>query len=116
MIRRSGEFSSEVREGMRGGEGKVRIEKLWEPGKELKARTRLFARLVIEPGSSIGFHRHENEEEVFVIIKGEAELDDNGKISRLKAGDSILTGGGAGHSIKCVGDQTLEVLAVICEY
>ncbi|HPN84523.1 MAG TPA: cupin domain-containing protein [Victivallales bacterium] len=116
MIRKNGEFITETREKMRGGEGKVTIEKIWEPGKDLKAKTRLFAKLILEPGSSIGFHKHENEEEVFLILKGEAELDDNGKTSLLKAGDSILTGGGAGHSVKCSGKSPLEILAVISEY
>lgn len=116
MIKKCGTYTTEVREKMRGGEGKVKIEKFWEPGSELKSKTRLFAKLTIEPGSSIGFHHHDNEEEIFLILKGEAEADDNGKTYCLKAGDSILTGNGAGHSIKAVGNENLEVLAVICGY
>jgi len=49
MIRKNGEFITETREKMRGGEGKVTIEKIWEPGKDLKAKTRLFAKLILEP-------------------------------------------------------------------
>ncbi|HOK04051.1 MAG TPA: cupin domain-containing protein [Victivallales bacterium] len=116
MIKTKGNYTLENRKKMRGGEGEVKIEKLWEPGSELKAKTRLFARLIIEPGSSIGFHKHENEEEVFYILKGTAEINDNGDIFILNEGDSSLTGAGRGHSIKALGNETLEVLAVISEY
>ena len=116
MIKRKEQFKIDVRENMRGGEGSVRIEKLWEPQEEMKANNRLFARLALEPGSGIGFHNHENEEEVFVVLKGKAEADDNGEMVELNAGDTILTGDGAGHSIKNIGDETLEILAVISCY
>lgn len=113
MIRKKGEFKKEIREKMRGGEGKVIIEKLWEPGEDIKAKNRLFAKLILSPGSSIGFHKHENEEEIFVIMNGVAEVNDDGVIHRLEKGDSILTGNGKGHSIRSIGKEDLEVLAVI---
>jgi mannose-6-phosphate isomerase-like protein (cupin superfamily) len=116
MIKRKDDFSIEIKENMRGGEGSVKIEKFWEPGTDLKANNRLFAKLTIEPGSGIGFHNHDNEEEVFLILKGKAEADDNGETVTLNEGDTILTGDGAGHSIKNIGDDTLEVMAVISCY
>lgn len=112
MIRKPGEFRSEVRENMRGGDGSVRIEHLWESGSEMKSANRMAAKLVIEPGCGIGSHRHDGEDEIFYILKGTAEVDDNGATSILNAGDTILTGNAA-HSIKNIGDDTLEVLAVI---
>ena len=116
MIKKDGNFEIVIKEKMRGGEGEVIIEKLWEPEKEMKANNRLFAKLIIKPGCGIGFHKHENEDEVFVILKGTAEVDDNGTTAVLNPGDTILTGNGAGHSIKCAGNETLEVMAVISCY
>ncbi|MFZ2658622.1 MAG: cupin domain-containing protein [Victivallales bacterium] len=113
MIHRAKDLKCEVREKMRGGNGKVKIEHFWEAGKDLKAKTRLCAKLTLEPGDSIGFHTHDNEEEVYIITRGEAEAEDNGKTEKLFPGDTILTGGGAGHSIKSVGKEPLEVIAVI---
>jgi mannose-6-phosphate isomerase-like protein (cupin superfamily) len=116
MIRRTGEYTVDAKEQMRGGEGSVKIEHYWHPGTEMKAANRLFAKLTLQPGSSIGFHQHSEEEEVFVILRGAAETDDNGIKTVLNAGDTILTGNGAGHSIKCVSQEPLEVLAVISCY
>ncbi len=116
MIRRNGAYKTELREEMRGGKGTVKIEHFWAPGTELRSKNRMFAKLTIEPGGSIGFHPHDAEEEVFVIIRGRAEADDNGEIVELETGDTILTGNGDGHAIRNIGDEPLELLAVISTY
>ena len=116
MIRKSGSYRTEVRENMRGGSGSVKIEHFWEPGKEMLGHNRMAARLTLPPGASIGFHNHENEDEIFVIVKGQAEADDNGTLSILNAGDTLLTGNGAGHSIRNIGAEDLELVAVISTY
>ena len=112
MIKKPEEFRSEVRENMRGGQGSVRIEHLWEPAGEMKSANRMVSKLVIGPGCGIGPHRHDGEDEIFYILKGTAEVDDNGVSAVLSAGDTILTGN-ASHSIKNAGEDTLEVLAII---
>ena len=116
MIRKAGNYRTEVRDNMRGGNGSVKIEHLWEPGTEMHGHNRMAARLTLPPGGSIGFHNHENEDEIFVIVKGVAEADDNGTISRLEAGDTLLTGNGAGHAIRNIGDEDLELVALISTY
>ncbi|MBR2872139.1 MAG: cupin domain-containing protein [Lentisphaeria bacterium] len=116
MIRKAGTYRTELRENMRGGSGTVKIEHFWEPGSEMLAHNRMAARLTLPPGGSIGFHNHENEDEIFVIVKGQAEADDNGKTTLLSAGDPLLTGNGAGHSIRNVGKEDLELVALISTY
>ena len=116
MIRKNGSYRTEVRENMRGGNGSVKIEHFWEPEKEMLSQNRMAARLTLPPGASIGFHNHENEDEIFVIVKGQAEADDNGTLSVLNAGDTLLTGNGGGHSIRNIGEGDLELVAVISTY
>lgn len=116
MIRRKGEYRVDLRENMRGGDGCVKIEHLWEPDAELRSGLRLCARLTVAPGCSIGFHAHENEEEIFVVVRGCGEIDDNGRTATVCAGDTILTGGGHGHAVRCAGGEPLELLAVISPY
>ena len=116
MIRRTGEFRTELRNEMRGGHGTVKIEHFWEPKSEMRSHNRMFAKLTLEPGCSIGFHPHDAEEEIFVVIRGRAEADDNGEIVELNVGDTILTGNGDGHAIRSIGDEPLELLAVSSTY
>ena len=112
MIKRSSSYPSDVKENMRGGEGVVTIENLLTPD-ELYDKGRLFAKITVGPGDSIGYHIHENEMEAFYIINGEAEMSDNGEPVVLKAGDTILTKSGEGHSVKSVGKTPLEMIALI---
>ena len=115
MIRRAGEFNETVMEPMFGGDGKVTLQHFWSKDEMLSAN-RLCAKLVIEPGCSSGFHIHEGEEEIFIVLKGKAQVDDNGTLKELNAGDSMLTITGEGHAIKNIGEETLEVLALISCY
>jgi mannose-6-phosphate isomerase-like protein (cupin superfamily) len=115
MIKRNHTCATEVRQNMRGGNGSVTVTHFWGKG-ELKARTRLCARLTLEPGSSIGFHEHVNEEEVYIVLRGQGLIEENGQKIPVSVGDSILTGDGAGHAVEAVGSEPLEMLAFIVQY
>lgn len=115
MIRRQGEYRSEIRETMRGGNGAVQIEHFWSKD-ELGSKTRLCARLTLRPGASIGTHTHDGEEEVFVVIRGKARVQDGDQVADLGPGDTILTGDGNSHAVESIGDEPLELLAVIVRY
>ena len=112
MIRNKKEMKNDERENMRGGKGVVTITHLFTKD-ELKSNTRLCAKLTVPPWASIGFHNHIDEEEVFYILSGRGKVDDNGQIREVSAGDAILTGNGAGHSIECISEEPLEIMAMI---
>ncbi len=115
MIKKMAEMAVETRENMRGGAGTVTLQHLFKAD-EIKARSRLCARLTIPPGAGIGAHRHDGEDELFVVIKGEGVVDEDGGTARVTAGDAILTGQGASHAIRNEGTEPLEILAVIMCY
>ena len=115
MIRKNQEMEKELRQRMRGGIGSVEIVHIFRK-QELKGRTRLFARLRLPAGSSIGFHRHESEEEIFYILAGAGEVSEGGPTSPVGPGDAVHTGDGAGHAIANTGTEPLDFLAVILVY
>ncbi len=115
MIKRSTDMKTEVRDRMREGTGTVELLHVFRQA-ELRGKARLFARLRLRKGSSIGFHRHEGEEEIFYILSGSGVVDDDGKGARVGPGDAVLAGGGAGHAIANQDDEPLELMAVILEY
>jgi len=112
MVKRKGSYPVMERENMRGGEGVVKIEELLTTA-EIYDNGRLYGKITLEPGASIGAHVHEGEMEGFYIICGEAELYDNGEIVRLFPGDTSLNISGEEHALKNVGDTTLEVIALV---
>ena len=115
MIKRNAEMQKEVRERMRDGTGSVEILHVFKKD-ELGGRTRLFARLRVTPGSSIGYHEHHDEEEIFFILSGRGSVNDNGTAREVGPGDAVLTASGTGHAIAAVGSEPLELMAVILPY
>jgi len=112
MIKRKDEYTIQKNENMRGGDGTVIIRHLLT-AEELYDKGRLYAVIVIEPGCSVGSHVHDGEMESYYIVKGEAEVTDNSNLVKVSAGDSVLTRCGEEHSIKNIGNDTLEVMALI---
>jgi mannose-6-phosphate isomerase-like protein (cupin superfamily) len=115
MIKRSATMEKEVRERMREGKGTVEILHVFRQ-QELKGKVRLFARLRLAPGSSIGYHVHDGEEEIFYILSGSGRVTEGSDVSTVGPGDAVLTGGGGGHAIESVGDEPLELIAAILLY
>ncbi|HEY9593232.1 MAG TPA: cupin domain-containing protein [Spirochaetia bacterium] len=116
MIKRNAEMEKEVRERMREGTGTTEIVHVFRKGELTSGKTRLFARMRLPPGSSIGYHRHDAEEEIFYILAGTATVTDDGSVSTVGAGDAVLTGDGHSHSIANNGSEPLEFMAVILQY
>ncbi len=113
MIRKKDECKVEYREKMRDGEGVVKMTSLISGPEELNGKGRLFSRITLEPGCSIGYHVHEKEAELFYILNGTGTYSDNGNIREVKTGDVTICENGHGHSIANTGEETMNVVAVI---
>ena len=53
----------------------------------------------LEPGASIGEHRHEKDEEVYVILTGRGVMKIDGSDQAVGPGDVCLTRVGHSHSL-----------------
>jgi mannose-6-phosphate isomerase-like protein (cupin superfamily) len=115
MLRKKEEMSVELREKMRGGVGEIRIKNLFQQG-DLKGKTRLFAEITIPVGGSIGFHQHDQEEEIFYFISGQGRVKDQDEWKEVRVGDALVTGGGRGHAVENTGEVPLVIMAVILVY
>jgi quercetin dioxygenase-like cupin family protein len=112
MVIKPSERKITVNEQMRGGNGSVVIEHLLDRD-GLYGKGRLYARITLKPGCSIGYHVHEGEMETFYILKGTVTYDDNGTPQELTAGDVAYTADGEGHSVSNNGGTDVEMLALI---
>jgi len=115
MLKKKIDQKVEKRSAMRGGTGEVTVRHYLRSD-EIKARTRLCAELILPPGASIGLHGHVNEDEIYLIQKGQGRMTDGEKEFAVAAGDAILTGQGTSHSIQNTGPEDLVVTAVIIPY
>lgn len=112
MVKKFENFNVDLRENMRGGDGVVEMTGFVTP-EELNNKGRLFGKIVLKSGCGIGYHIHENESELFYIMKGTAVYDDNGTKTIVSAGDVTVTSSGMGHSIKNESSEDVELIALI---
>jgi mannose-6-phosphate isomerase-like protein (cupin superfamily) len=114
MVIKRKEMMTEVMEKVRGGEGQTEFVHLVDCKNEKNIR--LLAELTLLPGSSVGNHNHESETEYYIILSGSGTVNDNGTETPVNAGDVIITGNGASHSISNTGTAPLVFHAVIVTY
>lgn len=105
-------MNKEVVEHASGGKGHLIKEYLLST-EQLLGKNEMFARVTLEPGCSLGYHVHQGNAEVYYVLSGEGEYDDNGTIRTVKAGDVTYTPDGMGHSIENKGTEDLVFLALI---
>ena len=113
MIRKPEEFRIEYKEHMRDGDGTVQLTHFITGPEELNGKGRLFSKITLNPGCSIGYHVHEADAELFYILKGTAEYNDAGEIRTVTAGDVTICPAGTGHGIANKTDEVVELVAVI---
>ena len=95
-----------------GGKGHVIIEHILGE-KELNGKCGLYAKVIIEPGCTLGYHEHNGESETYYILSGEGNYNDNGTIRHVKAWDVTFTPSGSGHGLDNTTDEDLVFMALI---
>lgn len=95
------------------GMGEITVREILEGPEEMYQKGRVFAHTTVYPGSAIGYHVHDHESETYYILKGTARFNDNGKEVILHPGDVAFTGSGEGHGIAAIGEEPVEMIALI---
>lgn len=110
MVRKT---TKRVVENARGGAGTVEFHDILAP-EEFNGHGRLYAKTVIKPHSSIGFHVHEKDTEPYYILEGHGVFVDNDKSrTEVGPGDVCVIEVGQGHAIENNTDEDLVMMALI---
>lgn len=100
-------------EHLAGGSGHATIYHIVS-SEDLHEAGRLYGRVVLEPGCSVGWHRHSGETEPYYILRGEGEfIDNDGSRTKVHAGDICTIEDGQFHSIENNSSKPLEFMALI---
>ena len=89
------------------------IREVLVDGDNLKGRAKLFNKITIPAGNSIGMHDHVDDFEVYYILKGKGQVFVSGELHEVNVGDVIYTADGNKHYIENIGDEDLEFIAVV---
>ena len=112
MVREKQDIRERIVKNAQGGRGEVTFYD-WLLPEEAPGHGRVFSKLVLPPGSSIGYHTHEGEFEAYYVVSGEATVDDNGTKKVLHPGDMNLCRSGDGHGTENNGTEDLVLMALI---
>lgn len=111
MIKYNEEQPVTERTRVRGGDGTYLSKEIFSQAEVDK--TTLFSLITLPPQTSIGIHPHESEGEAYVILKGEAEITEDGENYLLHAGDAEYCTGGHTHGIANRTQEDVQFLAII---
>lgn len=115
MIKKQSAMRREPMPNARGGDGVAIFDHILEKT-EMNTNCRMFTKITLEPGTSIGYHKHEREEDIYYIINGIATVTDNGEKRFVYPGEVVYTGDGGSHSIANEKDVPLEFVSIILTY
>jgi quercetin dioxygenase-like cupin family protein len=96
---------------LRGGLGSCFVEK----AKELMVNCKMYARITILPGSSIGMHVHDVDEEMVYVLSGSGKAYIGDEFIQIKQGEAHYAKQGKNHSIINDTKDNLVILAIINE-
>lgn len=115
MLVKKSEAKITRKEAPRNGDGFINGKEYLDPDNSpVGSSFKEVSVMSLERGSSIGFHIHEDDEEVYSIISGRGIYSDNGTEVEVNAGDTTLAPKGTGHGLKNTGNTPLVFFAVIC--
>ncbi|MDR1732087.1 MAG: cupin domain-containing protein [Synergistaceae bacterium] len=70
--------------------------------------------LTLKPGDSIGFHKHDVNEDVYIVISGTGTFkNDDGKEYEVGPGDITIARKGQSHGMTNTGKEDLVMISVI---
>ncbi|MFA6939763.1 MAG: cupin domain-containing protein [Clostridiaceae bacterium] len=111
MIRRKNDQTT-VSKNIREGHGEIQVTELMKAD-EFCGKGRLYSKMTVKPGNSIGNHVHSGDFEAYYILKGEGRYVDNGAEKRVYAGDFTLTKDGEEHELINDTNEDLEFIALV---
>ena len=112
---RTQDLQETVREKVRGGTGKMLVKTALSPKKaEERHAVKEISFRTLEPGNSVGMHKHDTDEDVYLIVSGDATFtDDDGTEYVLRKGDMTICRDGKSHAIANKGQEPLEYFVVL---
>ena len=71
---------------------------------------------IIKPNSTIGYHLHLCNEEIYYVISGTGLMMVDGEMRRVVSGDAVITHSGSSHGLINDSDSDLKILVFQSKY
>jgi len=111
MIKNFIDTKKQILEGSHDGTGKYELYEIWNKT-DFKSNIDFMDKVVIPPNSTVGYHQHGNNEEMYIVLDGEGEMNINGEIRTIKKGDMILNKPNGEHGLVNNSNSDIELLVI----
>lgn len=91
------------------GQGEVQSVKLYLEN-DFESSLKFLNYTVMPPGTSIGYHEHGDNEEIYIILEGSGHMTVNGEKRAVKPGDVILNKRNWSHGLENTGTVPIRIL------
>lgn len=112
MIRRKEDIRIRKVDNAMGGKGHVFFHD-WLLPEEAPNHGRVFSKVVIPAGCSIGYHKHTGEFEAYYVAQGVGLVTDGEEQIEVHVGDMNLCRNGESHGVENIGEEDLILSALI---
>lgn len=114
MFMKYEEMKPLLRDSFKGGEGGGWSRFLLPPDSQIEGSSfSMIAENTLNPGSSIGYHLHDEDDELFVILDGEGVYREDDVEYSVAKGDMMLLRKGHQHGLSNTSEISMKLLAVI---
>jgi len=72
--------------------------------------------LVLDPGSTIGKHAHEGDDEVYIITAGRGMMEVDGETLPVGPGAAVLTVSGSRHALRNTGSEEMTLYVACADH
>lgn len=100
-----------LQEGSHGGIGHVELFEIWQ-NSDFESNVDFIDRVVVPPGSTIGFHKHGENEEMYIFLDGTGLMKIEDDEIVVKKGDMVLNPAGGRHGLINNSKMSIDVLVL----
>jgi mannose-6-phosphate isomerase-like protein (cupin superfamily) len=101
----------QIQESSHGGTGKVDLYEIWG-NDDFKSNVDFIDRVVVPPNSTIGFHQHADNEEMYIVLEGSGLMRIEDQERAVTRGDMILNPAGGRHGLFNNSDKDIDLLVL----
>ena len=94
-----------------GGTGAVDLYEIWGSS-DFTSDVDFIDRVVVPPGSKIGFHQHGGNEEMYIVLEGNGLMNIEDEEVTVGKGDMILNPGGGRHGLFNNSAENIDLLVI----
>lgn len=111
MIKNYYNADKRLQQASHGGKGPVDLYEIWGR-KHFQSDIDFIDRVVVPPDSSIGYHRHGSNEEMYILLEGEGLMTLDGKEVIVRKGDMILNSADGQHGLVNNSSEDIDLLVI----